>query len=60
MTLVKSWNRAERVRQAMILRGFQGRFYRLREQQVAVRGDLLFSGVMLTYVFGLILIEISS
>jgi cobalt/nickel transport system permease protein len=59
MTLVKSWNRAERVRQAMILRGFQGHFYRLREQ-VADRGDLLFSGIMLICVFGLIFIELNS
>ena len=29
MTLVKSLHRADRVRQAMILRGFQGRFYSL-------------------------------
>jgi cobalt/nickel transport system permease protein len=59
MTLVKSWNRAERVRQAMILRGFQGRFYRLQEQ-VAGRGDLVFLGAMLTSVLGLIGIEMRS
>ena len=57
MTLVKSWNRADRVRQAMLLRGFQGHFYRLQEQ-VAGRDDLLFLGAMLSSVLGLILIEI--
>ena len=31
MTLVRSWNRAQRVRMAMVLRGFQGRFHTLTE-----------------------------
>jgi len=56
MTLVKSWNRAERVGQAMILRGFQGRFYRLQEQVVG-KADLCFLGLFLTVTLGLIMIE---
>ncbi|MEN8189902.1 MAG: cobalt ECF transporter T component CbiQ [Thermodesulfobacteriota bacterium] len=41
MTLVMSWERAERVHQAMVLRGFDGRFYTLEEQTVT-RSDRLF------------------
>lgn len=33
MTLVKSWNRAERVQQAMVLRGFSGRLIPLNQPQ---------------------------
>jgi len=33
MTLVKSWNRAERVQQAMLLRGFNGRLIPLNQPQ---------------------------
>ena len=33
MTLVKSWNRAERVHQAMVLRGFSGRLIPLNQPQ---------------------------
>ena len=57
MTLVKSWNRAERVSQAMILRGFQGRFYRLQEQVMDTK-DLFFLGMLLAITLGLIMIEI--
>jgi len=32
MTLVKSWNRADRVHQAMLLRGFSGKLVPLRQQ----------------------------
>ncbi len=46
MTLVKSWTRAERVGQAMRLRGFNGRFYSLYEPH-ATAGDFIFLGVML-------------
>lgn len=37
MTLVSSWNRARRVEQAMLLRGFHGRFYSLDEGSLALR-----------------------
>jgi len=52
MTLVKSWNRAERVEQAMLLRGFHGRFYTL-EKQIMGRSDLIFLIIILTTVIGL-------
>jgi len=46
MTLVKSWNRAERVHQAMILRGFNGRLIPLSRPQPG-RADYYFLFVML-------------
>ncbi len=46
MTLVKSWNRADRVHQAMILRGFNGKLIPLR-QQVPCAVDYLFLSVLL-------------
>ena len=41
MTLVRSWNRATRVHQAMLLRGFDGRLIPL-EQQTVGRSDIVF------------------
>ncbi|MEA3467953.1 MAG: cobalt ECF transporter T component CbiQ, partial [Thermodesulfobacteriota bacterium] len=41
MTLVKSWNRAERVHQAMILRGFNGKLIPLSQPQPG-KDDYLF------------------
>jgi cobalt/nickel transport system permease protein len=52
MTLVKSWNRAARVHQAMLLRGFDGRLIPL-EQQSAGRGDFVFLVLGLLLVAGL-------
>ncbi|MDA3969743.1 MAG: cobalt ECF transporter T component CbiQ [Desulfobulbaceae bacterium] len=52
MTLVKSWNRAERVGQGMLLRGFHGRFYSL-DEQIMAKGDLIFLIIILTTVIGL-------
>jgi len=46
MTLVKSWNRAQRVQQAMALRGFEGRFHSL-EQPRLTRGDMLLAATLL-------------
>ncbi|MCK5284854.1 MAG: cobalt ECF transporter T component CbiQ [Alphaproteobacteria bacterium] len=56
MTLVKSWNRTERVGQAMLLRGFHGRFYTLNEQ-VMGKGDLIFLIIILIIVIGLVGLE---
>lgn len=41
MTLVRSWNRATRIHQAMLLRGFNGRLIPL-EQQAVGRNDIIF------------------
>lgn len=45
MVLVNSFERAERVRQAMLLRGFEGRFVSLREFALH-RADLAFAGLL--------------
>jgi cobalt/nickel transport system permease protein len=59
MTLVKSWNRAQRVTQAMMLRGFQGRFYTLNER-VMSRRDMVFLITTMTAVIALGIIEITN
>ena len=46
MTLVRSWNRAARVQQAMLLRGFNGRLVPL-DQHTLNGVDLLFLGIAL-------------
>ncbi len=46
MTLVKSWNRAERVQQAMLLRGFNGNLIPLNQPQPA-KADYYFLTLML-------------
>jgi cobalt/nickel transport system permease protein len=46
MTLVRSWNRAIRVHQAMVLRGFNGRLIPLAQQTVT-RNDIFFLVVAL-------------
>ncbi len=43
MILVRSWNRGLRVKQAMDLRGFDGRFFTLHEQAMQMK-DYLFLG----------------
>lgn len=56
MLLVKSWNRAERVQQAMALRGFSGRFYSLLELKMNRRDYHLLTGLLLAGL-GLFLFE---
>jgi len=50
MTLVKSWNRAERVHQAMVLRGFNGTLIPLNQPELR-RGDYLFLATILLISF---------
>lgn len=45
MTLIKSWHRGERVAQAMMLRGFNGRFYTLNDSTLTMT-DTLFAVTM--------------
>lgn len=45
MTLVKSWNRSHRVHQAMLLRGFDGRFHSLAQPRLKKR-DLMLAAVL--------------
>jgi cobalt/nickel transport system permease protein len=47
MTLVKSWNRATRVHQAMILRGFNGQLIPL-SKDIYTTGDTVFLSTLLT------------
>ncbi len=46
MTLVKSWNRAERIHQAMLLRGFHGKLIPLNQPPLT-RKDTFFLAIML-------------
>jgi cobalt/nickel transport system permease protein len=57
MTLVRSWNRANRVHHAMLLRGFDGRLIPL-EQQMVGRGDIFFLVIALTVTIALASISI--
>ncbi len=57
MTLVKSYHRAERVNQAMMLRGFHGRFYSLNNTHISTT-DLFFVTAMLITAAGLGILEL--
>jgi cobalt/nickel transport system permease protein len=59
MTFVKSWNRAERVQQAMALRGFQGTFYSLVPQKTNRKKDIILLAVLLVITVSLIVIELT-
>lgn len=41
MTLVKSWNRGERIHEAMVLRGFDGKFHTLEQPEI-LKNDYFF------------------
>ena len=58
MLLVRSAARAERVHQAMLCRGFQGKFYSLQEFKAGMAGGL-FSIIMTVLIIGLIVMEVS-
>ncbi len=51
MTLVRSWNRGQRVQQAMVLRGFDGTFRSL-DPEDASRGDWLMAGSLVALSVG--------
>jgi cobalt/nickel transport system permease protein len=57
MTLVKSHHRAHRVKQAMMLRGFQGRFHALYGSTIG-RAEIIFGLSALTGVISLIALEL--
>jgi cobalt/nickel transport system permease protein len=46
MTLVKSWSRAQRVQQAMVLRCFDGRFYSLHPYRISPAQLMVFGGLV--------------
>lgn len=56
MTLLKSWHRAERVSQAMMLRGFNGKFYSLNDTTLGMT-DILFTVTMCCTAVGLCWME---
>ena len=58
MLFVRSAARAERVHQAMLCRGFKGKFYSLQEFQTGMAGGL-FSIIMTVLIIGLIVMEVS-
>lgn len=58
MLFVRSAGRAERVHQAMLCRGFKGKFYSLQEFQTGMAG-WLFSIIMTVSIIGLIVMEVS-
>ncbi|MEE9496423.1 MAG: cobalt ECF transporter T component CbiQ [Desulfobacterales bacterium] len=58
MLFVRSAARAERVHQAMLCRGFKGKFYSLQEFQPGM-ADWLFSIIMTVMIIGLIVMEVS-
>jgi cobalt/nickel transport system permease protein len=58
MLFVRSAARAERVHQAMLCRGFKGKFYNLQEFQTGV-ASWLFSILMTVLIIGLIVMEVS-
>ena len=57
MTLIKSHHRAHRVKQAMVLRGFQGTFHSLYDSPVG-RKEIAFALLMCTAVAVLIALEL--
>ena len=57
MTLIKSHHRAQRVKQAMALRGFQGQFHTLHESAVG-KNEITFALCMSIAVAALISIEL--
>jgi cobalt/nickel transport system permease protein len=58
MLFVRSAARAERVHQAMLCRGFKGKFYSLQEFKTAKAG-WLFSIIMTAIIMALIIVELS-
>lgn len=55
MTLVRTWLRARKINQAMLLRGFHGRLYSLDPAPVFHSGDLMFGSLMIAASIGLTL-----
>ncbi|WP_339138677.1 MAG: cobalt ECF transporter T component CbiQ [Candidatus Electrothrix sp. GW3-4] len=56
MMLVRSWNRAARVQQAMVLRGFSGEFHNLHDSGKMQKKDLLLLVILLLAGFGLMVL----
>lgn len=59
MLLVKSSDRAERVYEAMLCRGFSGRYYTLSRFSIKT-GDILYLSLMLAAILGLVVLQWSA
>ena len=59
MLLVKSYDRAERVYEAMLCRGFSGRYYTLSRFSIKT-GDILYLSLMLAAILGLVVLQWSA
>jgi cobalt/nickel transport system permease protein len=57
MALIISWNRAARVHQAMLLRGFNGRLIPL-DQQMIGRSDIVFLLLSLAMISALVALQV--
>ncbi|WP_446010085.1 cobalt ECF transporter T component CbiQ [Candidatus Electrothrix sp.] len=60
MMLIRSWNRAQRVQEAMVLRGFSGQFHDLYGTMGGQRNDFLLITTLLLATAGLLGLEIFS
>ena len=58
MMLVRSWNRAARVQEAMALRGFSGQFHSLYGTKGAQKTDIFLAATLLLVAIGLLGLEI--
>ena len=59
MVFVRSASRAERVHQAMLCRGFKGKFYSLQEFQISA-ASLAFAIMLTAIIVGLIIMELAN
>ncbi len=50
MTLVKSWNRSQRIQEAMLLRGFNGKFYTMHEHAMTGLDRFFLAGMLVTVI----------
>ena len=56
MLLVRSYDRAERIHQAMLCRGFRGKYHTLSQFSVT-RGDVTYCMAMVSVILGMVLIQ---
>ncbi len=56
MLLVKSYDRAERIHKAMLLRGFHGKYYTLSRFSITT-ADIIYLSLMLFVIFGLVVFQ---
>lgn len=57
MLLVRSYDRAQRIHNAMLCRGFSGRYYTLSQFSINRLRDILFLSLMLAAILGLVILQ---